>query len=176
MALAVFIVLHGSSLHCAAATAGFYSQKLMGWKYKAPTWKTISNWVERCGLHALNLIRELSGEYVGIGDITLQIGKEQLFLLLGIRTELTTTLERPLTVADVTILGMEVQSSWTGADIAEFIQRPTRLAYDFTSPISRISSPPIAINEYYLLPRIWYSWISDCMQKLLIPICIYTSV
>jgi hypothetical protein len=123
MALAVFIVLHGGSLRCAAATAGFYSQELMGWKYKAPAWKTISNWVERCGLHALNLTRELSGEYVGIGDITLQMGKEQLFLLLGIRTELTTTLERPLTVADVTILGMEVQPSWTGADIAEFIQR-----------------------------------------------------
>lgn len=123
MALAVFIVLHGGSLRCAAATVGFFSRELMGWEYKAPAWKTISNWVERCGLHALNLTRELSGEFVAISDITIQIGKEQLFLLLGVRDELIKTLNRPLTVADINVLGMEVQSSWTGADIVAFIHR-----------------------------------------------------
>jgi hypothetical protein len=87
MALAVFIVLHGGSLRCAAATVGFYSRELMGWKYQTPVWKTISNWVERCGLHALNLTRELSGEFVAISDTTIQIGKEQLFLLLGVHAE-----------------------------------------------------------------------------------------
>jgi hypothetical protein len=76
MALAVFIVLHGGSLRCAAATVGFYSQELMGWRYKATAWKTISNWVERCGLHAGNLTRELNGEFVAIMDATIQIGKE----------------------------------------------------------------------------------------------------
>jgi hypothetical protein len=91
--------------------------------------------VERCGLHAGNLTRELNGEFVAIMDATIQIGKEQLFLLLGVRSELLATLERPLTMADVNVLGMEVQSSWTGATIAEFIQRhlderpSLRLAY-----------------------------------------------
>jgi hypothetical protein len=40
-----------------------------------------------------------------------------------VRSELLATLERPLTMADVNVPGMEVQSSWTGATIAEFIQR-----------------------------------------------------
>jgi len=62
MVLAVFIVLHGGSLRCAAATIGFYSSELMGWKYKAPAWKTISNWVERCGLYALQLTQDLNGQ------------------------------------------------------------------------------------------------------------------
>jgi len=123
MVLAVFIVLHGGSLRCAAATIGFYSSELMGWKYKAPAWKTISNWVERCGLHALQLTQDLNGQYVGLSDLTIQVGKEQLCLLLGVRLEVANTLDRPLTTADVTVLGMEVQSSWTGTDIAAFIGR-----------------------------------------------------
>lgn len=123
MALAVFIVLNGGSLRCAAATVGFYSQELMGWKYKAPTWKTISNWVERCGLHAHNLTQGLSGQFVGIIDVTVQIGKEQLCLLLGVPADRLATLGRPLTIADVVILGMEVQSTWKADDVAAFIRR-----------------------------------------------------
>ena len=79
MVLAVFIVLHGGSLRCAAATIGFYSSELMGWKYKAPTWKTISNWVERCGLHALQLTQDLNGQYVGLSDLTIQVGTRTVF-------------------------------------------------------------------------------------------------
>ncbi|MFT7057242.1 MAG: hypothetical protein ACJAR3_002888 [Roseivirga sp.] len=54
MTLAIFVVLNGGSLRCAAATAGFLAE-LMGWSFKAPAFKTVSNWVERCGLHALQL-------------------------------------------------------------------------------------------------------------------------
>lgn len=60
MAIAIFIVLRGGSLRCAAATTGFYAE-LMGWKYTAPTFKTVSNWVEHCGLHALGLTESVIG-------------------------------------------------------------------------------------------------------------------
>ena len=122
MLLAVYIVLHGGSLRCAAATVGCYAE-LMGWTYRAPAFKTVSNWVERCGLHALQLTRSLSGEYVAIMDSSIQIGKEQLLLLLGVEAERAARLERPLTVADVTVLGMEVQPSWTGEQVADFVTR-----------------------------------------------------
>lgn len=123
MVLAVFIVLHGGSLRCAAATVGFFSKELMGWKYQAPSKKTISNWVERCGLYALKLSQDLKGQYIGVSDLTIQMGKEQLCLLLGVRLEVANKLDRPLTTADIAVLGMEVRSSWTGTDIAEFIKR-----------------------------------------------------
>ena len=122
MALAVFIVLHGGSLRCAAATAGFYAE-LMGWSYSAPSFKTVSNWVKRCGLHALQLTQTASGEYVGILDATIQIGKEQLLLLLGVPLEVATRLDRPLRVEDVCVLGMEVQNSWNGKRVSGFIER-----------------------------------------------------
>lgn len=122
MALAIFIVLHGGSLRCAAATAGFYAE-LMGWKYSAPTFKTVSNWVERCGLHALGLTKSLTGEYVAIIDASIQIGKEQLLLLLGVKAEMAARLDRPLTMADVVVLNMEVQSSWLGSEVKDFVDR-----------------------------------------------------
>ena len=122
MALAIFIVLHGGSLRCAAATTGFYAE-LMGWKYSAPSFKTVSNWVERCGLHALRLTKSLTGEYVAIFDASIQIGKEQLLLLLGVKAELAASLDRPLTIADVEVLGMEVQSSWLGGEVKAFVNR-----------------------------------------------------
>ena len=96
MVLAVFIVLHGGSLRCAAASIGFYSSELMGWKYKAPAGKTISNWVERCGLHALQLTQDLNGQYVGLSDLTIQIGKEQLCLLLCVRLPVYSGVSDPL--------------------------------------------------------------------------------
>lgn len=42
MALAIFIVLNGGSLRCAAATVGFYAE-LMNWPFKASAWRTIPN-------------------------------------------------------------------------------------------------------------------------------------
>ncbi|MCB9350856.1 MAG: hypothetical protein H6573_25605 [Lewinellaceae bacterium] len=35
----------------------------------------------------------------------------------------------PLCIEDVSVLGMEVQSSWTGAAVADFIRRNMRLQY-----------------------------------------------
>jgi hypothetical protein len=52
MTLAIFVILNGGSLRCAAATAGFLAE-LMGWSFKAPAFKTVSNWVE--GNHRLPL-------------------------------------------------------------------------------------------------------------------------
>lgn len=124
MALAIFIVLHGGSLRCAAATVGFYSE-LMGWKYKAPAWRTIPNWVERCGLHCLQNSKKLTGDFRLIVDGSIQMGKEQIMLLLGIPThsDANSCRNAPLSMNDMVVLGLEVQSSWTGADVATFIKK-----------------------------------------------------
>jgi len=122
MVLAVFMVVNGCSLRCTAKTVGFYSG-LMGWKYKAPTFKTVSNWVQRCGLHALNLQKNLEGEYVGIIDASIQMGREQLLLLLGVPLEAAAKLNRPLEFKDVEVLGMEVSRSWKGDEVQSFIER-----------------------------------------------------
>ncbi|MCB9350855.1 MAG: hypothetical protein H6573_25600 [Lewinellaceae bacterium] len=45
-----------AAVHCAVlyARLAFYAE-MMGCPYSAPSWKTASNWVQRCGLYALKL-------------------------------------------------------------------------------------------------------------------------
>jgi hypothetical protein len=165
MALAIFIVLHGGSLRCAAATVGFYSQ-LMSWKYKTPAWRTIPNWVERCGLYALLETEKLSGDYRAIIDGSIQVGKEQLMLLLGVKADIGQSSCRnvPLKSSDVVVLGMEVQSSWTGQSIAEFITaslkaRPKVNVLHFVN--DRGSNILAALRS---LDR---PWVSDCTHVMM---------
>lgn len=162
MALAVYIILHGGPLRCAAATAGFYAE-LMGWHYSAPSWKTASNWVQRCGLHALNLTHGLKGEYVGILDGSIQIGKEQLMLLLGVKAGAAPD-GRALCIEDVSVLGMEVRASWTGASVAGFIQRSMRMrpAAALSYVICDRGSNLLAALRLLGIP-----WVSDCSHVMM---------
>lgn len=162
MALAVYIVLHGGSLRCAAATAGFYAE-LMGWPYSAPSWKSASNWVQRCGLHALKLTHGLKGEYVGVLDASIQIGKEQLLLLLGVKADAAPH-GRALCIEDVSVLGMEVQSSWTGAAVADFIWRNMRLRPAAT--LSYVICDQGA-NLLAALRSLGLPWASDCSHVMM---------
>ena len=123
IALAVFMVSQaGSSLRCAAKTVHFLSQ-LMGWSYGIPSHVTIRNWVLRCGLYNLEGGPAKEGEYVGIIDESIQIGREKLLLLLGVKLEQNQSHCMPLIGKDVEVLGMEVQQSWTGEEVADFIEK-----------------------------------------------------
>lgn len=123
IALAVFIVVHANgSLRCAAKTVGFVAQ-LFGWKFNAPSHTSVRRWVTRCGLFQLQQTRQLSGNYVALLDESIQIGREKLLLLLGVKLEADRSGCQPLRADDVTVLGMEVQSSWTGEAVADFLGR-----------------------------------------------------
>ncbi len=123
VALAVFMVVHAkSSLRCAAKTVGFVAQ-FLGWGYTAPSHTTIRRWVLRCGLWQLNYATDKTGNYVAILDESIQIGREKLLLLLGVKLRDDRSLAAPLTSQDVEVLGLEVQQSWTGDEVADFMRR-----------------------------------------------------
>ena len=123
IALAVFIVVHGGgSLRCAAATVEFYAE-MMGWHYGSPSPTTVRNWVLRCGYHALQYTRDPKGDYIVIIDESIQIGKEKLLLMLGVKADANRSYCAPLSGQDVEVLGLEVQTSWTGELVADFIKR-----------------------------------------------------
>ncbi len=63
---------------------------------------------------------------MGIIDESIQIGREKLLLLLGVKIEDTSSLAAPLKMEDVEVLGLAVQTSWTGTSVAEFIGRRLR--------------------------------------------------
>lgn len=123
IALAVFVVVHANgSLRCAAKTVGFVAQ-LLGWNYGTPSHTTVRRWLMRCGHFQLQQAVHLSGNYVALLDESIQIGREKLLLLLGVKIEADRSHARPLQNNDVTVLGLEVQTSWTGQAIADFLSR-----------------------------------------------------
>lgn len=123
IALAVFMVVEaGSSLRCAAKTIGFFSH-LMGWSFSAPSHVSIRNWVLRCGLYSYEHAEEKYGNYVGILDESIQIGREKLLLLLGVKLADDRSRVAPLSLSEVEVLGMEVSTSWKGDQIADFLQQ-----------------------------------------------------
>lgn len=123
IALAVFIVVQANgSLRCAAKTVGFVAQ-MLGWEFGTPSHTSVRRWVMRCGFFQLQQAAQLSGNYVALLDESIQIGREKLLLLLGIKLATDSSHCAPLRAEDVTVLGMEVQSSWTGQAVADFLSR-----------------------------------------------------
>lgn len=128
IALAVFIVVHGNgSLRCAAKTVGFVA-RLLGWSYPVPSHSSVRRWILRLGLAQLEQTANLTGEYIGLLDESIQIGGEKLLLLLGLKVDHDQPRGQPLEMKDVCVLGMEVQSSWTGVRVAQFLLRFLRRA------------------------------------------------
>lgn len=96
---------------------------MMGWGYGTPSRSTIRNWVLGCGLYVLDGSTAKSGDYVGIIDESIQIGREKLLLLLGVKKQGDRSQCAPLGMDDVEVLGMEVQTSWDSGDVSEFVER-----------------------------------------------------
>ena len=162
--LAVFIVvLGGGSLRCAAKTVSFFAY-LMGWPYQAPSPTTVRNWVLRAGYFALNQAKDLRGAYLAIIDESIQIGKEKLLLLLGVKVPPNYCRIQPLRMQEVEILGMEVQSSWTGDRIANFM---TNRLDNFAriKIVGVISDQGTSIKA--ALRQLNLVWISDCSHMLM---------
>lgn len=123
IAIAVFIVVQANgSLRCAAKTAAFFA-RLMGWDYSTPSASTVRNWTLRLGLYVLDHAEAKIGRYIGIIDESIQIGCEKALLLLGVKLREDQSHFAPLTMQDVEVLGVEVQKSWKGEQVADFLTR-----------------------------------------------------
>ena len=96
---------------------------LLGWKYGTPSHSSVRRWVLRLGLYQLEYATERVGDYIGLLDESIQIGREKLLLLLGLKYDPDLKWGKPLTGDDVVVLGMEVQQSWTGKLVAGFLRR-----------------------------------------------------
>lgn len=164
IALAVFIVVHAKgSLRCAAKTIGYVSE-LLGWSFGEPSHISVRNWLLRCGLYAMDGGAAKQGDYVGIIDESIQIGQEKLLLLLGVKLEAERRLVAPLSHNDVEVLGMEVQHSWDGEQIADFIKR--RMAHHTEMKLRYvISDQGKAILK--ALSQLKLNWVSDCTHVLM---------
>ena len=96
-------------------------------------------------------------------DVVHRTLTEQLLLLLGVKADAASQ-ERPLCIEDVSVLGMEVQSSWTGAAVADFIRRNMRLR-----PAASLSYVICdqGTNLLAALKSLALSWASDCSHVMM---------
>jgi hypothetical protein len=164
IALAVFIVVQAKgSLRCAAKAVGFVAQ-IMGWDYSVPSHVTVRRWVLRCGLYLLDHTKDKVGEYVGIIDESIQIGREKMLLLLGVRIDKDRSHCAPLTMDDVEVLGVEVQQSWTGEEVAQFIKE--RLAHHNQITMKYVISDR-GTNLLKALCILGLSAVSDCTHWMM---------
>ncbi len=164
IALGVFIVVQAKgSLRCAAKTVGFVAQ-MMGWDYASPSHVTVRRWVLRCGLYLLDYAQDKAGEYVGIIDESIQIGREKMLLLLGVKIDKDRSHCAPLTMNDVEVLGVEVQQSWTGEDVAQFIEG--RLAHHSKITMKYVISDR-GSNLLKALQDLGITVVSDCTHWMM---------
>lgn len=164
IALAVFIVVQAKgSLRCAAKSVGFVAQ-MMGWSYDCPSHVTVRRWVLRCGLYLLDHAKDKTGDYVGIIDESIQIGREKMLLLLGVKLAEDRSHCAPLTMADVEVLGVEVQQSWTGEGVAGFIEK--RLAHHDQINLKYVISDR-GTNLLKALRSLGLCMVSDCTHLMM---------
>lgn len=164
IAMAVFIVVQANgSLRCAASCAAYLAQ-LMGWDYGPPSASTVRNWVLRCGYYALGHAAELKGQYVGIIDESIQIGKEKLLLFLGTKVCEQSCRCAPLTHQDIEVIGMEVRANWVGDTVSDFISRQVRLhpGLNLTHIVSDRGTTLLAAMR-----KLGMSWVGDCTHLMM---------
>ena len=82
----------------------------------APTHTTILNWVHKIGYHQLMKPKEKADDWILIIDESIQVGREKILMLFGIR-EKHIDFSRPLKFQDIVPIRELVDASWTGEKI-----------------------------------------------------------
>lgn len=86
----------------------------------SPTHTTILNWVHKIGLHQLSLPKEKASDWIIILDHSVQIGKEKLLVIFGIR-ESRVDFSKPLQFQNLLPLWEEARENWNGESIKEIL-------------------------------------------------------
>jgi len=164
MALAVFIVVHANGSLRGAAKTVAYVARMFGWDYGQPSHTTVRRWVLRSGLYLLEYGKAKDGNYVGIIDESIQIGKEKLLLFLGLKLSPDQSLATPLKITDTEVLGMEVQQSWNNEEVSDFVNG--RLAHHPGIQLKYMISDR-GTNLLAALRNLGISHVSDCSHMLM---------
>lgn len=92
----------------------------MNLKLNPPTHTTIINWVHKVGYHQLMKPKDKADDWIIIIDESIQIGREKILMLLGIR-ENNVDFSRPLRFQDMVPIKELVNTSWSGEEIQSIL-------------------------------------------------------
>lgn len=120
---------------------------------------TIRNWCLKFGLYCL-LQPIKSGKYVLILDESVEIGKEHLMVLLAVPVEKSSPIAS-LSLKDIKVLDLKVQSSWKGVELAELIKKHQAAGVEI---VYGISDGGHTLKN--ALSRCSITWVSDCTHEM----------
>ncbi len=89
-------------------------------KTRTPTHTTIINWIHKIGYYELKKEKEKADDWIILLDHSIQIGKEKIFVVLGIR-ESKIDFSRPLKYQDLVPLLEISKETWNGEIISEYL-------------------------------------------------------
>lgn len=95
-----------------------------------PSFSSIRNWLGRIGLYELQKSKEYRSDWIFIIDLTMELGKQKCFLVLGVTQEYLSEhvlpFHRGLQHQDVSVLMLEVMDSTRGDLIEEKLSKLTQ--------------------------------------------------
>lgn len=96
-------------------------EKYLGVFGLIPSHSSTILWMKKVGLYQLKNCREIANDWILIMDESIQIGKEKLLVILGIR-ESEVDWSRALNYTDMKPLLIKSSESWSGDEISEEIE------------------------------------------------------
>lgn len=120
---------------------------------------TVRNWCLKFGLYCLFQPIK-SGKYVLILDESVEIGKEHLMVLLVVPIKNSSPIQA-LSLDDIRVLDVKVQSSWKGKEIADLIKKHQAAGVEISYGIS--DGGHTLKNA---LSRCGITWVSDCTHEM----------
>lgn len=94
----------------------------LGAKSKIPTWQAIRGWMQRVGLSRLTDKQNISEQSHWLSDHSIQIGREKVLLVLGVRKSNLPNPGQALRHQDLDLLALVPGTSWKAEDVGKVYQ------------------------------------------------------
>ena len=115
----------GASLSSVPKVLGTVST-VLSLNWDVPHWTTVRNWVMRCGLARWQANLQVADDWQFLADHCVQIGTGKAFVTTGIRQSEYRQLNRPLTMEDLTLLGLELMDKSTKQTVLASYERTAK--------------------------------------------------
>lgn len=117
IALFLGLVQLGVSLRASSRVVNFVAT-FFGLPFSAPHWTTGRIWLLRFGLAQLTTPKDQADDWIWMVDHSVQIGKEKVLAILGIRLANLPMPERPLRADDMVLIDLVPMKTSTREDVA----------------------------------------------------------
>lgn len=116
----------------------------LGVKSKIPTWQAIRGWMQRVGLARLTDKHDISEQSHWLADHSIQIGREKVLLVVGVRKSNIPERGQALRHQDLDLLALAPGTSWKAEDVGEVYKD---LEKKFGTPKSISSDAAVELQD-----------------------------